>query len=62
MQTYFPYLLTRKRALMFIGLTRRKLQELTNTGIVRVYKTKTGKQRYFRDDIIKFTKNEHYKE
>jgi len=56
MDIYFPYLLTRKRALMFIGLTRRKLQELTNTGVVRVYKTKTGKQRYFRDDIINFIK------
>lgn len=59
MQTYFPYLLTRKRALMFIGLTRRKLQELTTSGVVRVYKTKTGKQRYFRDDLQNFIKNEH---
>lgn len=59
MQIYFPYLLTRKRALMFIGLTRRKLQELTNSGVVRVYKTKNGKQRYFRDDLQNFIKNEH---
>lgn len=59
MEIYFPCLLSRSKAMLFIGLTRRKLTQLANSGAVRTYRTKGGHIRYFRDDLINFIKNEH---
>jgi hypothetical protein len=54
MEIYFPYLLTRKQAMSFLGLTRRDLELLANVKEIRIFKTKGGHRRYFREDLIKF--------
>ena len=54
MELYFPSLLSRNKALLLIGITRRKLENLANSGIIRTFTTKGGHKRYFRDDLIKF--------
>jgi hypothetical protein len=59
MEVYYPILLTRSKAMLLMGLTRRKLESLAMDGIVRTYTTKGGHKRYFRDDLINFIKNEH---
>ena len=61
MEIYFPCLLSRNKAILLIGLTRRQLELLAIKGIIRTYRTKGGQKRYFRDDLIKFI-NEHNKE
>ena len=61
MEIYFPCLLSRNKAMLLIGLTRRQLELLAIKGIIRTYRTKGGQKRYFRDDLIKFI-NEHNKE
>ena len=58
MEIYFPSLLPRNKAMLLIGLTRRKLEKLAKDGIIRTFKTKGGHSRYYRDDLIKLI-NEH---
>lgn len=60
MDNYIPCLLSRSKAMLFLGLTRRNLEKLATDGIIRVYKTKGGHKRYFRDDL-KTILNEHNK-
>lgn len=59
MEIYYPFLLTRAKAMLLMGLTRRRLEDLAINGIVRTYTTKGGHKRYFRDDLINFIKDEH---
>jgi hypothetical protein len=58
MEIYFPSLLSRNKALLLIGITRRKLEKLVESGVIRTFTTKGGHKRYFRDDLIKLI-NEH---
>ena len=62
MEIYFPYLLSRNKAMSLIGLTRRQLELLAIKGVIRIYRTKGGQKRYFRDDLIKFINEQHKKQ
>lgn len=62
MEIYFPSLLSRNKALLIIGLTRRQLELLASRGIIRTYTTKGGHKRYFRDDLIQLLNENHEKQ
>lgn len=51
MNTYYPNLLTRQRAMQMLDCTRSQLEKLTASGEVRTFKTAGGHNRYFRDDL-----------
>lgn len=52
MQDFVPFALTRKKAMLFTGFGKVKLETLVRKGIVRHFKTCGGHKRYFRDDLI----------
>jgi hypothetical protein len=53
MEIYFPTLLSRKKAMLISGFTRKKLEKLAQCGLIRVFLTKGNHKRYYRDDLIK---------
>lgn len=53
MNTYYPNLLTRQRAMQMLDCTRTQLEKLVSKGAVRTFKTAGGHNRYFRDDLNK---------
>lgn len=53
MEIYFPALLSRQKAMLFTGFGRKRLESLAEKGQVRIFTTKGGHKRYFRDDLIK---------
>jgi hypothetical protein len=53
MNTHFPNLLTRQRAMQMLDCTRTQLEKLIANGEIRTFKTAGGHNRYFRDDLIK---------
>lgn len=55
MKTYYPNLLTRQRAMQMLECTRTKLEKLVQENNLRTYKTSGGHNRYFRDDLTKYT-------
>jgi excisionase family DNA binding protein len=55
MKTYYPNLLTRQRAMQMLDCTRTKLEKLVQENNLRTYKTTGGHNRYFRDDLTKYT-------
>lgn len=54
MEVYFPELLSRKKAMMIFGFSRKTIEKLANTGVIRTYITVGGHKKYFRDDLIKY--------
>lgn len=54
MEIYFPFLLSRKKAMTMARISRKKLENLAKDGIIRVFTTKGGHKRYFRNDLIKY--------
>lgn len=54
MEIYYPTLLSRQKAMLWTGLGRKKLETLAKEGHVRIFTTKGGHKRYFRDDLTKF--------
>jgi excisionase family DNA binding protein len=55
MKTYYPNLLTRQRAMQMLNCTRTELEKLVQQNSVRTYKTSGKHNRYFRDDLTKYT-------
>ncbi|CAB5178611.1 hypothetical protein UFOVP157_18 [uncultured Caudovirales phage] len=53
MNTYYPNLLTRQRAMQMLDCTRTQLEKLVASGTIRTFKTAGGHNRYFRDDLTK---------
>ena len=53
MEIYFPFLLSRKKAMLMFKISRNKLEKLAKSGLIRTFTTKGGHKRYFRDDLIK---------
>jgi hypothetical protein len=53
MEQHFPVLLSRKQAMIFVGRGRKFLENFATKHNVRVYVTKGGHRRYFRDDLAK---------
>ena len=57
MKTYYPNLLTRQRAMHMMNCTRTQLEKLVQEKNLRTFKTSGGHNRYFRDDLTKYTTN-----
>jgi hypothetical protein len=55
MKTYYPNLLTRQRAMQMLNCTRTELEKLVQENSVRTFKTSGNHNRYFRDDLSKYT-------
>jgi len=55
MEIFFPSLLSRQKAMLFLNVGRKKLETVAKTYQVRTFTTKGGHKRYFRDDLIKYT-------
>ncbi len=53
MEIFYPYLLSRQKAMSFAGIGRKRLETLSNKRQVRTFTTKGGHKRYFRDDLQK---------
>lgn len=53
MEIYFPFLLSRKKAMLMAKISRKRLEKLACSGVIRTFTTKGGHKRYFRDDLIK---------
>ena len=53
MELFFPAFLSRQKALLLTGLTRKKLENLINVHKVKFITTKGGHKRYLRNDLIK---------
>jgi len=53
MELFFPIFLSRQKALLLTGLSRKKLQTFIDTHKVKFITTKGGHKRYFRNDLIK---------
>lgn len=53
MELFFPAFLSRQKALLLTGLTRKKLENLINEHKVKFITTKGGHKRYLRNDLIK---------
>jgi hypothetical protein len=54
MEIYYPALLSRQKAMHLTKFGRIRLENLVKKGLVRIFTTKGGHKRYFRDDLIKF--------
>jgi DNA-binding transcriptional MerR regulator len=57
MEIYYPEILSRKKAINMTGLSRKTLEKLATNGIIKVFTTKGGHRRYFREDLINLIKN-----
>ena len=53
MELFFPSFLSRQKAMILTGLSRKKLESLINTHKVKFITTKGGHKRYLRTDLIK---------
>ena len=53
----YPLLLTRSMAESMSGFNGQYLDLLRKSGVLRVYKTKGGQFRFYRDDIIQHINN-----
>lgn len=57
MEIYYPEILSRKKAINMTGLSRKTLEKLATNGIIKVFTTKGGHKRYFREDLFNLIKN-----
>jgi predicted site-specific integrase-resolvase len=57
MEIYYPEILSRKKAINMTGLSRKTLEKLATNGIIKVFTTKGGHKRYFREDLLNLIKN-----
>jgi len=55
MELLFPLFLSRQKAMLLTGFSRRKLQKLIESNNVKFITTKGGQKRYSRKDILKLT-------
>lgn len=53
MEFFYPSLLSRQKAMLFTGFGRKRLETLILNHQVRIFTTKGGHKRYFRDDLKK---------
>ena len=53
MELFFPSFLSRQKAILLTGLSRKKLEVLINKHQIKFITTKGGHKRYLRNDLIK---------
>lgn len=53
MQSHYPMLLSRTKAMLFANISRNTLEKAAAAGTVRTILTKGNHRRYFRDDLNK---------
>ena len=57
MKKYYPNLLTRQLAMQMLQCTRTELEKIVQEHKIRTFKTSGKHNRYFRDDLTKYTNN-----
>lgn len=55
MNKYYPNLLNRQLAMQMLNCNRRELEKLVQENKIRTFKTSGNHNRYFRDDLTKYT-------
>lgn len=58
MEEHYPMLLSRRKAMSFVGKGRRSLENFIQKNNVRFFQTKGGHKRYFKSDLEKAKQNE----
>ena len=53
MEEHFPALLSRKKAMLFTGLSRKMLEKFAKENDIRFFKTSGGHKRYLKQDLTK---------
>lgn len=54
MQDYYPFILTRTKAMLFAGIGRHELERLAKSGKVRYFTTNGGHRRFVRADLQRY--------
>lgn len=55
MQEFYPLLLKRQQAMHMLNCTRTKLEKIVQENNLKSFKTSGGHNRYFRDELTKYT-------
>ena len=54
MQDYYPFILTRSKAMLFAGIGRHELESLAKSGRIRYFTTEGGHRRFVRSDLQRY--------